>query len=128
MIDYLERLFVREESGLEGEEDSGASSLLRKEESVESLPVSRLRDEEQWQQEAVRRLERALHMQEPAGRRLSEERAEELVRVAVSREEPGFETYPAPMTHFRGQPEREETLEHRLRRDSRRYDSGFFLY
>ena len=127
MIDYLERLFVREEHQWEGEEDIASPSPLRVE-AAEELPVSRIRDEEQWRQEAARRLERALRVPESGNRRLPAEQPESLPRPVLSREEPGFEPYVFPETYSFRETDGAHELERRLRRDSRRYDSGFFLY
>ena len=92
MIDYLERLFIREEHRWEGEEDISSPSPLRMAEEAEELPVSRIR-EEQWQQESVRRPERTLNVPEEGTRRLPAELPESLPRPVLSREEPGFQPY-----------------------------------
>ena len=128
MIDYLERLFVREEHQREGEEDIASPSFLQMEEDVEALPVSRIRDEAQWQSEAVRRLEQALSVPESGNRRLPAEQPESLPRPVLTREEAAFEPYSFPERHFSRETDGAQELERRLRRDSRRYDSGFFLY
>lgn len=131
MIDYLEQLFVRREYMEAGEGDA-VPSPFRKEagepEPVQGLPVSRFRDESEWQQEATRRIERVLTMPDTPARRLPGENTDELPRPFLSREEPGSETYPTPFVNRDDGRGRGEELEHRLRRNSRRYDSGFFLY
>ena len=127
MIDYLERLFVREEHRWEGEEDISFPSPLRMEEEAEELPVSRIR-EEQWQQEAARRPERTLNVPEEGTRRLPSELPESLPHPVLSREEPGFQPYSFPEPYLFRETDGAQELERRLRRDSRRYDSGFFLY
>ena len=127
MIDYLERLFIREEHLREGEEDISSPSPLRMEEEAEELPVSRIR-EEQWQQESVPRHERTLSMPEEGTRRLPAERPESLPHPVLSREEPGFQPYSFPEPYPFRERDGTQELERRLRRDSRRYDSGFFLY
>ena len=121
MIDYLERLFVRE-----GEEDGSSPSLLQMEE-AQIQSVSRFR-EEQWQKEAQRRLERALSVPAAGAVRLPEERPEPLVRPILSREEPVFDNFRAQESIQIRETDGVQELERRLRRDSRRYDSGFFQY
>jgi len=135
MIDYLERLFVSERPD-EGEkpELSFQFSPL-KEEPVEemSYPVFGQETEterggveertaEFWQAEGIRRVERALSEPYATPRRLDSTRPEEVweepapgirERMALSRPKPVQE---------------QDELERRLRRDSRRYDSGFFWY
>jgi hypothetical protein len=59
---------------------------------------------------------------------LSGERGQELTRVSPAWEEPVSEAYRSRIPARYNPGEREEDLEHRLRRNSRRYDSGFFLY
>ena len=127
MIDYLERLFIREEHLREGEEDISSPSPLRMAEEAEELPVARIR-EEQWQQESVPRHERTLSMPEEGTRRLQAELPESLPRPVLSREEPGFQPYSFPEPYLFRETDGAQELERRLRRDSRRYDSGFFLY
>lgn len=128
MIDYLERLFVREEHQREGEEDIASPSFLQMEEDVEALPVSRIRDEAQWQSEAVRRLERALSVPESGNRNLLAEQPEALPLPVLSREEPALQRYSFPESYAFREEDGAQEMERRLRRNSRRYDSGFFLY
>ena len=123
MIDYLERLFVRE-----GEEDSSSPSSLQMEEGAQVQSVSRFREEEQWQQEAQRRLERALSMPGAGAVRLPEERPEPLPQPLLSREEPVFDNFRMQESIRVRETDGVQELERRLRRDSRRYDSGFFQY
>lgn len=127
MIDYLERLFVREETRWEGEETQFSPSPVQTEETVEPLAVSRFRDEEDWRQEAARRLESALTV-EDVSRRLTSEQAQPLPRPHLTGEEPRAESYSLPEPYRSREMEGAQGLEHRLRRNSRRYDSGFFLY
>lgn len=140
MIDYLEQLFRLERTVQEtvGDEDLLRLSRERREDTVSSaLPGRELREadvptlpdngeaeavsqpapeaqelalpetiaartEEFWQEEAVRRVNHVLSVEEAAR---------------------------DSMTIHRPVPRREgEGLERRLRRDSRRYDSGFFWY
>ena len=153
MIDYLERLFAPEQDLREGEEEKFPSSFLHtqepvqdmpmpgfreeavqnmtvpgvREESVQNMPVSRF-PEEAAEQQWKRRLESELAVQEDQIIRLPSELGEGLKRITLNREEPAFEEYfPRNLQRNRDGAQGEE-LEHRLRRNSRRYDSGFFLY
>ena len=128
MIDYLERLFVQHQRDEQGEEAWAAPSALLTQEPVQNMPVSQFRDEAQWQQEAARRLESALSVPGAVQGRLEEERSGELPRVMMSGEDPVFGVYAQPASVPGMQEVQGEDLEHRLRRNSRRYDSGFFLY
>ena len=128
MIDYLEQLFVPARWAEQGEEERSVPSSSLPQEPVQPLSVSAFREEEQWQQVAVRRVEGALSIPGTVRGRLEGEVGEELPRVRMDGEDPISGAYEPP---FSGLPFREtqgEELEHRLRRNSRRYDSGFFLY
>ena len=131
MIDYLERLFspvrreweeeseVRSDSRFTAEETPQKPAVLVREAAPEAVRAEKR--EGYRAEEAVEHRNAAL----PGG---TGEGAEELARVSRIWEEPGFEAY-GFRTPDRHRPEiREEALEHRLRRNSRRYDSGFFLY
>ena len=122
MIDYLERLFVRRE------EDASPASHAQIGEEMQPLSAVRIPDGEVWQQDAVRRLERTLAVPASGEFRLSAEQPEPLQHPALAREEPAFQSYAFPETYLSREMDGTQELERRLRRDSRRYDSGFFLY
>lgn len=140
MIDYLERLFTLEEHG--GEEkpeiDFRFSSLEAEQieemdyprfapESRENTSVSG-RTQEEFQQEAVRRVERALSDAPALPRRLESVLPQELRKVSLAAQEPDFSRREGGKAAGVPDPDAGEVLERRLRRDSRRYDSGFFWY
>lgn len=103
MIDYLERLFSVEMKEAEGHHVESGSLLP--EVAQWGGPEGGILPEgtaQFWQQEIKARLDSALDV-------------ESAQRESVSIRRPA-------------EGETGESLEHRLRRDSRRYDSGFFLY
>ena len=131
MIDYLEALFVTADNGRPaGEEELPRVPVpaMGKEQEVPETGAAAMRGEEFWQVEAVRRLESALSEMPALRHRPDGEIPEEMGRP--NREEMlpeggHRESFASLRT---GTVEGVETLEHRLRRDSRRYDSGFFWY
>ena len=141
MIDYLERIFAPEQRKEEGKpEEFFRFSPLEAEpgqemrlpalnaEPVEEIPVSSMEREAFWQIEGLRRIGEALTPSGAGTYRLSPSDPEELARVGVAREEPVDADRNRLQIH-RSQPGTEtRELERRLRRDSRRYDSGFFWY
>ena len=129
MIDYLEQLFAPEQT--EKSEEAQIQTTLRTrlaQEEPEMMALPRTKAEEYWQEEAVRRLEHAVS-DAPAFHRGMESIAPvEMQRISAAREEP--ETAERYSTEIRRREEErpDEVLERRLRRDSRRYDSGFYWY
>ena len=121
MIDYLERLFLQEEHQWEGEEDGSSPSPLRMEDEPQ-------RPEELGRQEVLWQLEQALSVPEAGKGRLASEQVQPMPRPGLSRETPALENYPVPEIYRSREQDGSQELEHRLRRNSRRYDSGFFLY
>ena len=110
MIDYLERFFLPEHTQKLREWDGrdDAEQVLWKE---ISLPEQETGAELPWVRQAAR---------------LSEETAVRMGRVRPDWQEPETaERYTFPARNVREQ-RSDEALERRLRRDSRRYDSGFF--
>ena len=116
MTDYLERLFLTEEKNVSGEEvvavpaasgAEGETAQLRRPDIPASEPV----------EEMSTNPDRDVEVPARAGMRLGEEPPFE------GEEKPGF-TSRRPMDVERAG----EELERRLRRDSRRYDSGFYRY
>lgn len=141
MIDYLERLFAPEEPG-EGEEPERSVRFSPLEgERVEEMAYPMLAPEpeaerggmeektaEFWQTEGRRRVERALSESPAPLRRLDSTGPEPMSGAAAVWEEP-VPGNRESMALSRPEPRREQDeLERRLRRDSRRYDSGFFWY
>ena len=97
-------------------------------ETVQPLPVAFIRETEG--EAGQKRRQIRTYAEEKSAPRpvLAEEPGEELRRVSAAWEEPASETYLSRFAERYHVGEQEEELEHRLRRNSRRYDSGFFLY
>ena len=137
MIDYLERLFGTDRRDWEEEQRDAVPSRRLAEEQPQELNLAAVRGEQPQNmtvagfsvQEKEENVGSYLpKTEEHHDRSRSETRAEEFARVSPTREEPFSEEHRSyPSVPFRPE-EREEPLEHRLRRNSRRYDSGFFLY
>lgn len=122
MIDYLEQFFIRTEAKQRGEETQVSSPAGLEPEPVQEMYLPAGRQEAAqafWQEEGLRRLERALS---------GPEGPEPLAAARAAWEEPVQavrDRIPVPRG---GELPRETDLERRLRRESRRYDSGFFWY
>lgn len=141
MIDYLERLFTVEVQG-EGENPEVKARIAPlAEEAAEAMPYPRFVPEDMenqmsipetteqfWQSEGARRVEHTLSDAPTMPRRLESVLPEELVKVGKTVQEPIFDRWTGITGTRTGIPEAQESLERRLRRDSRRYDSGFFWY
>jgi len=126
MIDYLERLFVPEKRVEERESETGFRFASLGEEGAEEMILPRLAPEEPWEGgQAREHLLPELHV---PFRRPESIPPEELARVIRRGEEPVFERQSPRISQRPQARERQEELERRLRRDSRRYDSGFFWY
>lgn len=131
MIDYLEEIFVpeRELSDVEeGEQPQAAPRTRLEPEEPEHMTVRRTSEEAYWQEEAVRRIERALTVDTIPVRRMESVNPAEMGKIKAVREETeAAENYSTVIRRQDGE-RPDETLERRMRRDSRRYDSGFFWY
>lgn len=114
MIDYLERLFAVERDADEElvERMNSAAFSVRQE---ETSPVLRAEREEIGQGSAL-------------SRRLDPLDPEELARVSMEREEVVTGRWDRVDLSRSEVPGGAQELERRLRRDSRRYDSGFFWF
>ena len=132
MIDYLEALFTPEtRAETAGEEPLPRAPAARADKDLEQPETGTMtpgRGEEFWQEEAVRRLESAMSEQPAAQRRLSSVAPEEMALAGRSEELPEEAVRESARFYRSRTVGVAESLEHRLRRDSRRYDSGFFWY
>ena len=139
MIDYLERLFTPEERDGEREQEVKFRFSPLSGEPVEemSYPVfgrepeeggGEERTAEFWQAEALKRVERALSDPYSPPRRLDGTRPEPMPGTAAVWEEPDPGRRESMELSRSGSVREQDELERRLRRDSRRYDSGFFWY
>lgn len=138
MIDYLEQLFSSEQWDREEEQGDSVPSLCLTEEQPQGMKMADVRAEQPQNMTAAafpkqeQDADMVSYLPEKAAdhsdRSRSEARAEEIYRVSPASEAPLFEAYKSPLPDRYRPEERDEPLEHRLRRNSRRYDSGFFLY
>ena len=116
MIDYLEMLFLPEEAKqMGGEEIPALPGQKVEHEPVEFRTVSLPDGEEP--KEASTKAAGAVEVLDPGRVRLGSE--------SVAETGEGFSL---SVSRMREQPNGAEKLERRLRRDSRRYDSGFYRY
>ena len=116
MIDYLELLFLPKEAKQTGGEEIPARSGQKVEhEPVEFRTVSLPEGEEP--KEASTKAAGAVEVLDPGRVRLGSEPVAET-----------GEGFSMSVSRMREQPNGAEELERRLRRDSRRYDSGFYRY
>ena len=125
MIDYLEQLFSSDQWDREEEQGDSVPSLRLTEEQPQNMTAAAFPKQEQDADMVSYLPEKAA---DHGDRSRSEARAEEIYRVSPASEAPLFEAYKSPLPDRYRPEERDEPLEHRLRRNSRRYDSGFFLY
>ena len=128
MIDYLERLFAVEEDGREERPEVEFRFFPPEEEPAEQMKVPSL-PAEQEEISLVPGKEAEKSGQSPVpSLRLSPLDPEELARVSMEREEAAageWNRVHPPRGEVQGGA---QELERRLRRDSRRYDSGFFWF
>ena len=116
MIDYLELLFLPKEAKQTGGEEIPARSGQKVEhEPVEFRTVSLPEGEEP--KEASAKAAGDVEVLDPGRVRLGSEPVAET-----------GEGFSMSVSRMREQPNGAEELERRLRRDSRRYDSGFYRY
>lgn len=131
MIDYLEEIFSPERvlsDVEEGERPLVAPRTRLEPEEPEHMSVRRTAGEMYWREEAVRRIESALTDAPLPVRRMESVSPVEMSKLKAAPEEPGTAEYHSAVIRRQDEERPEEMLERRLRRDSRRYDSGFFWY
>ena len=131
MIDYLEGIFAPEKvlaDAEEGERPKAAPRTRLEPEEPEDMTVRRTSEEMYWQEEAARRIEHALTDSTLPVRRMERIAPMEMGKIKPTREEPRAAEDHSAVIHRQDEESPEEMLERRLRRDSRRYDSGFFWY
>ncbi len=139
MIDYLEALFAPEqpEEKQEPGSFSGAGAEWSEPEEMalpflmeegEEQPAPAMRGEDYWQEEGLRRVEHALTQPGKAYSRPDSEPPETLARALAGVEAPTAAQNESAVFSRPQNADGAWDLERRLRRDSRRYDSGFFWY
>lgn len=128
MIDYLERLFAVEEDGREEKPEVQFRFFPPEEESAEQMKVPALPAEQEKMSSVLRKKTEERGQSPARSRRLSPLDPEELARVSMEREEAADGAWDR-VNIRRSEPQGgAQELERRLRRDSRRYDSGFFWF
>lgn len=117
------------QTSLRGEEMPQSPAMtVPEQEAVQPLFAAKVREIGYEAGQMRHRIGNAPEEQRASRATLSGERGQELARVSSAWEEPVSEAYRSRIPARYNPGEREEDLEHRLRRNSRRYDSGFFLY